>query len=448
VGPRFEREKGVMTNHRHRSGYVRAFALASAGALAISACSAADESAREARQIDEPLIAGVPANGAKLNAIGSIGYAYTESGKTYYQPYCSGSLIGKQTVLTAKHCLQFFLSDYAAGLKTVFAIGPDAFAPVKLWEAVAVEGAPGDEGGFAGHGRDVGVLYLGEKVTDQTPLQIGSLKAQDLGKKFIEIGYGTRDNTGAYGTRRTGNATLRATSGRILEIIFGTFERFKAWYDQGDPDAKALFVTGPVAPAAFLPIARSLYAKLGPNTGEGGAGGAADEAGGASSGGSAGEGGETNTPSAGAGGEDDAYLRYLYENIVLNEGYEAMFGGTPGDAQACYGDSGSPIIRADTKGNLVAYGVVSAGIGSNQLICDYGGVDAVFGPDVKTFLSAAQKWVDPCKGVSVEGKCSGNTAQRCTSPLEGPRRLVKFNCGSLGQVCAIQPDGTAGCSDP
>ena len=178
-----------------------------------------------------------------------------------------------------------------------------------------------------------------------------------------------------------------------------------------------------------MPIARSLYDKLGPSTGEGGAGGAADEAGGASSGSSTGD------PSAGAGGEDDAYLRYLYESIVLNEGYEAMFGRTPGDAQACYGDSGSPIIRADAKGNLVAYGVVSAGIGSNQLVCDYGGIDAVIGPEVKTFLSAAQKWVDPCKGVSVEGTCSGKTAQRCTSPLEGPRRLVKFNCGSLGR-CA------------
>jgi hypothetical protein len=92
--------------------------------------------------------------------------------------------------------------------------------------------------------------------------------------------------------------------------------------------------------------------------------------------------------------------------------------------------------------------VISGGIGSSQLICDYGGVDSVFGPEVMTFLTAAQKWVDPCKGVSVSGVCSGTTAKRCTSPSEGQRRLVKFNCGSLGQVCGIQPDGTAGCSDP
>ena len=134
--------------------------------------------------------------------------------------------------------------------------------------------------------------------------------------------------------------------------------------------------------------------------------------------------------------------------MVDPDAHEAVIGGAKGDAQACYGDSGSPVIRADSNGNLVAYGVISGGIGSSQLICDYGGVDAVFGPDVLTFLQTAKQWVDPCKGLSVAGKCNGKVAQRCTSPLEGPRRLVKFNCGSLGQVCAIQPDGTAGCSDP
>lgn len=448
-----------MKKHRNQWGYVRLGTTVAATTLALFGCSAGSDSEVESASIEEPIIAGVPANGAKLNAVGSIGYVYYDpySQTSYYQPYCSGSLIGKQAVLTAKHCIEFFASDYANGLKTMFAVGPDAFAPQKLLEVVAVAGAPGDQGGFVGYGRDVGVMYLGEKVTDLTPLKLGVLKAQDLKKKFVEIGYGVRDNTYAYGTRRTGNATLRATSGRVFEIIFGSFERFKSWFETGSPGTEALFATGPVAPAAFLPIARSLYEKLGPA--DVGAGGEAPAAGGSS--GTGGKGGSGGTsPEAGAGpapvgGEDggggydpDAYLRYIYDNTVLTDGYEAVFGGAKGDAQACYGDSGSPVIRANANGDLVAYGVISGGIGSSQLVCDYGGVDAVFGPDVMTFMTAAQKWVDPCKGVSVEGVCSGTTAKRCTSPIEGPRRLVKFNCGSLGQVCAIQPDGTAGCSDP
>jgi len=429
--------------------HVRVAALATSAGLIASACALSTERDESpAAKTEEPVIAGVPANGAKLNAVGSIGYLYVDpySQASYYQPYCSGSLIGKQTVLTAKHCLQFFASDYNYGAKTVFAIGPDSAAPVKLVEVVDVQGAPVDTGGFVGYGHDVGVMYLGEKITDLTPLKLGTLKPQDLGKPFIEIGYGVRDNTGAYGTRRTGNATLRATTGKVFEIIFGTFDRFKSWFQTGSPGTEALFPTGPVAPAAFLPIARSIYESLGATKADATAGGAAGEG----TGGTSSEAGAGPTGGKGGGGDydPDAYLHYIYDNTLLADGYEAVFGGAKGDAQACYGDSGSPIIRADSSGNLVAYGVISGGIGSSQLICDYGGVDAVFGPDVTTFLQTAKQWVDPCKGLSVAGKCSGKVAQRCTSPLEGSRRLVKFNCGSLGQICATQPDGAAGCSDP
>jgi V8-like Glu-specific endopeptidase len=439
--------------------YLRAGALTAGASLVASACALSTDSGQEPEATTEaPIIAGVPANGAKLNAIGSIGNLYVdpETQESFYQPFCSGSLIGAQTVLTAKHCIRFFASDYQSGLKTVFAIGPDASAPSRLIEVVEVRGAPGDVGGFVDQGHDVGVMYLAEKPTELTPLKLATLKPKDLGKPFIEIGYGVRDNTYAYGTRRAGNATLRATSGRIFEIIFGSFERFKSWAETGSPGSEALFVTGPVAPHAFLPLARSLYASLGPaDVNEAGAGGIANGGGGGTaSGGSpgaAGEvsvGGEVSIGGEGGGFDPDAYLRSIYDNTLLDEGYEALFGGAKGDAQACYGDSGSPIVRSDANGNLLAYGVISGGIGSSQLVCDYGGVDALFGPDVMPFLQTAKRWVDPCKGATVEGKCSGKSAVRCTSPLEGPRRLVKFNCGSLGQVCALQPDGTAGCSDP
>lgn len=424
-------------------GLGRGVALLLCGGVLVSACSGAgSEESNEA--VSEPIIAGVPANGAKLNAIGSIGYVVEYEGASYFEPYCSGSLIGKQTVLTAKHCLQFFEQDYQYGLKTAFAVGPDAFAPVRVVEVVDVSRAPVDQGGFIGFGHDVGVMYLGEKVTDLTPLKLGSLKKSDLGKKFVEIGYGVRDNSGAYGTRRTGNATLRATTGKVFEIIFGSFERFKSWYETGSPETQALFRTGPVAPAAFLPLARSLYEERGPADGAGGSAGVAGSA-------AAGSPAEAGAPSVGGAGPEpdfDELLRYYYDSVVLTDGYEAVFGGAKGDAQACYGDSGSPVVRADSSGALVAYGVISGGLGSNQLVCDYGGVDATFGPGVLDFLEASKKWVDPCKGVSVAGECAKNVAKRCTSPLEGPRRLVKFDCRELGQVCAVQPDGTAGCSDP
>jgi Trypsin len=446
-----------MLKIKNRFGYVRVLALLTTGGIASSACSAAPDEP-SVGQVEEPIIAGFPANGAALNAIGSIGHAYVDewSGETVYEPYCSGSLIGKQTVLTAKHCLQFFARDTAYGLKTMFAIGPDASAPLRLVEVVAVQGGPGDSGGFVGFGHDVGAMYLLEKITDVTPLKIGTVGQANVGKKFVQIGYGARDNTSAYGTRRTGSATLRAVSGKIFEIMFGSFERFESWYETGSPGSLALFQTGPVAPAAFLPIARSLL-ESGVGQFEGSEGGAASGGasaeepptagnGGSGTGGSPSDGGEGGV---GGGGDDyDGYLRWIYDNVVLDEGYEAVWGGAKGDAQACYGDSGSPIVKVSSGGVITAYGVVSGGVGSTELICDYGGVDATFGPDVKAFLTTAAKWVDPCKGTPVEGVCSGTTAKRCTGLHEGERRLIKFDCSSIAQVCAVQPDGTAGCSDP
>lgn len=440
---------------RVRLGILSCAALGVLAAVsAITGCSGSE--GEVTGEQSDPVIAGVPANGAALNAIGSIGYAYFDSGSGtwQYEPYCSGSLIGKQTVLTAKHCLQFFESDAQYGYKTMFAIGPNAFAPERLLEVVAVERAPGNDGGFVGFGHDVGVMHLLEKVTDLTPLKVGSLTDANIGKKYVDVGYGVRDNTGAYGTRRAGNVTLRALNGKVFEIIFGSFDRFKTWYLTGSPETQALFQTGPVAPAAFLPLARSLLAH---GVGEGGATGEGGEGtGGTGTAGSApigGEGpsvgGEAPIGGEGPGGYDpDAFLRFIYDNTLLDEGYEAAFGGAPGDAQSCYGDSGSPIVKVSSSGVITAYAVVSGGLGSNSLMCDFGGVDAIFGPDVKSFLNTAIKWVDPCKGLSVEGICSGATAKRCTSPNEGPRRLVSFNCKSIGQACAIQPDGTAGCSDP
>ena len=69
---------------------------------------------------------------------------------------------------------------------------------------------------------------------------------------------------------------------------------------------------------------------------------------------------------------------FFAETLFLDD-YEALFGNVLGDAQNCFGDSGGPVIqRAGNK--LQVVGVVSGGIASNRLLCDYGGVFAVFGP--------------------------------------------------------------------
>lgn len=389
---------------------------------------------------EDEVIAGFAANGSKLNAIGSIGYLFDDpwAGTPSFYPYCSGSLIGKQTVLTAKHCAASFEFDSGFGVKTAFAIGPNGHQPERIVEVVDAAGAPGNEGGLLGLGSDVGVMFLGEKVTDIPPLRLGDLRERDVGKKFIHAGYGVQDNTGTYGTRRAGNAELRGIRGRVFEIVFGSFEAFKRWAETGSPTRRAQFFTIPVAPNSHVPGLPPIPQRPG---GSGGAGGAGGDFGGAPGEGGAGGGPFEEDPY-------EAFLREVYETTLLTEGYESIFGGAPGDAQACYGDSGSPILRPDSRGRLVAYGVTSAVLDSRQLICDFGSIGATFGPGVHEFLEEAIRWKDPCEGLTTAGVCDETVAKRCTTSFEGRRRPIEFDCSVLGQVCATQPDGTAGCSDP
>ena len=109
-------------------------------------------------------------------------------------------------------------------------------------------------------------------------------------------------------------------------------------------------------------------------------------------------------------------------------------GGFPGDAQPCFGDSGSSLVKYK-DGKYVSYGVVSGGLGTDDLICDLGAVYATFGPEVATFLDQAKSWVDPCGDVDTRGTCDGNVAKRCTNMVEGRRRVVEFDCGLVGMEC-------------
>jgi len=78
---------------------------------------------------------------------------------------------------------------------------------------------------------------------------------------------------------------------------------------------------------------------------------------------------------------DDAFA-----NAMLLPDYEVVFKPGPGGAQECPGDSGGPIMTK-VNGKLTLMAVVSEGLASQQLVCDFGGVDASFGPAVITFLN-------------------------------------------------------------
>lgn len=367
----------------------RGVTVAVLGCTLLGACSSELEESsvdeQPAESLEAELIAGFPANGSGLNAIGALVlYSRDPATGSWIDPFCTGTLIAPRTVLTSKYCAARFGSAYPYA-RVGFAIGPNGMAPERVVEIIDRDFAPDDVGGFRGYGHDVGVYYLAEAITDIAPLRFRAPRPTQVGRDFVGVGYGIQDNSWTRGTRRAGTLELRALEGPIAPILFGSFEAFYEWYT-GEP----------------LP----------------------------------------------SDGGDPAYVdfvRSLYEGTLLDAGYEFIAGGTEGDAQPCEGDWGGPLLRPNASGELVVYGVASTAIGSREQVCDYGAIYATFGPGVDEFVRASRRYVDPCRGLSYTGICEGNVARRCTNPAEGERRLVELDCATLGEVCAIQPSGEVGC---
>jgi Trypsin len=335
---------------------------------------------------NQSLIGGFSANDPRLDSIGAMVLIPPFPG-AQNEHLCGASVIGPETLVTAKHCVEVIPLAMSFGYKLGFAVGPDIRRPKRMYELAAFATAPGDEGGFVGMGRDVAVLHLEHPLPPELkPLDIGTLSDEDIGKAFAAIGYGIQDNAENHGTRRLGRQTLKGREGRTLEHLFGAFEKFLEWLS-----SQVMF----------------------PDSGDGGAPG------------------DGGIPSL------EQFARFLWDSTVLEKGYEVVTGGFPGDAQPCYGDSGSSLVKYQ-DGKYVSYGVVSGGLGTSDLICDLGAVYATFGPEVSTFLDQAKGWVDPCGDMDTRGTCDGNVAKRCTNMVEGRRRVVEFDCGLVGMECNTQ----------
>ena len=362
-------------------------ALLSGSALLVAACSAEVPSEDRIGQSDQDIIGGFNATSAVLDHTGAL--VVDDFGN--FEPYCSASLIGDDTVITAKHCGEISFWGY----DTYFAIGADSYAPKELIRIAAVDLAPLDSGGFVGYGQDVAVVHLDHAPeTDVTPLVPSPSSDLVEGKAMISLGYGRFSAGGSFdGQRRSGRETVIATSGLALEALFGDFESFVEWA-----------VTGATSDEDYLELL-----------------------------------------------EGDPVLDELlgyFESIELLPEHEVAAGNGPHDTQSCNGDSGGPLVRYEAGVGFRTYGVVSGGFSSNRSWCDYGTVFATFGPEVMDFIETAQEWEDPCGEVTVAGACSDNIAQNCvTDVLYGIRELTEQDCGEIGETCELSSGGAA-CGTP
>jgi len=369
-------------------------ATAVCASVAMTGCAPGEEPVETADEI----IGGVDAFAPKLNAIGTVGFKDDDGN---YGFVCTATLIAPQVVLTAKHCvleLNFGLGKLVNLIPMYFAVGPDAKAPLKVVEAVAADVSFQAEGGFVGLGNDVALLYLVEPITDITPMRVArrGLKQEHVGRKYLEIGYGSQDLwedlTGDLAaTRKLGTGTLSAVRGQLLQMMY-----------QGDKDHyfyDLSFMYGAEIVAEY----------------------------------------------------QDLLLEWWNNTPLLPE-YELYVGNQPGDAQTCHGDSGGPLLRKATDGQVYAYGVVSGGWFSEDLSCDYGTVYASIGPKTVAMIEKGLTWTDSCRVegnlVTAQGSCSGTVATRCSDKWEGDRRLLQVDCAALDLVCGTSESGRVACVDP
>jgi hypothetical protein len=349
----------------------------------------------ELGRAEQPIIGGLVASHPLLNHTGTLTYRVRESGDT--GALCSASLIAPQTLVTAKHCISVMATFERVGIDVFWAPGPDFNQPLELIPVVAVAGAPGDEPGFAGYGRDVGVAHLDEPSLGIPLLGIQPFRRDLLGVSMVTLGYGISSAGGVIdGLRRVGRETVSQVEGSAYAGLFGDFESFVE-----------LVVTNQSTELDILPVV------------------------------------EANPALA-----DLAALRAEFDAAILLPDHEVVTGKAPGDTQSCELDSGGPLALVTENGDWESYGVVSAGPRLERPICAFGQVFAVFGPLTHAFLDAERVWEDPCGDESSIGRCEGDRVVRCESSFAtGVRRRVELDCSASGGTCGVSGDG-AGCTLP
>jgi len=288
------------------------------------ACSTKSDGARS----DVDIIGGVEANGAKLNAIGAMGF---KEGDTF-DFFCTATLIAPDLVLTAKHCAREetptgeLLLDEG---EVHFGIGPDSEKPIKTVKARAVVTSPIHEGGFVKYGSDVAIYVLAEPVTDVKPMRFAraSLKPDAVGQIYTAVGYGVMDRQRKAGQRRAGAVTLRAVEGKPMQAMFESKDAFLSYLREKEGDE---------------------YIK-----------------------------------------RNQASLDEFWDFSLL-DAYEAYLGLGKDDAQPCSGDSGGPLVHKAEDGELEVVAVVSGSFKGRKFPCSLlGEAYATFGPKVQELIGNA-----------------------------------------------------------
>lgn len=366
------------------------YLLSIAAAVLACSCGQPYEVAQDdgVAQTRSPIIFGHHASSQALDHTGAIVATGSASAP---ELICSGSLLGPRVAVTALHCVEPILLAQEAGYFVAFAIGADATQAGQLIP-IANIGVPAPEHAFD-YLVDVAVINLEQAPERQLSYPKARSPSDDLlGTPMMTLGYGVHGASGAWdGRRRIGRERLETLSGRLFEGLFGSFEDFVEWY-----------ITGEVTDDDFIEQPEELYPPL-------------------------------------------EELQEIYDSTLLHPQHQGVTRSSGSGTNACFGDSGGPLLRVTQSGEWVTYGVVSSGFPSLRQVCDFGTIFSTFGPVALELIETAFDWEDPCGEVTQAGRCRDGQAERCETDLgAGTRSIVSEDCQAQNEMCVIV-DGHAVC---
>jgi hypothetical protein len=320
----------------NRQSSLRVAALLAMAVSSACAQSAGDEHTQDIGTSPQAIIGGTPATGAAHGAVGALVYYYPEVG--VLDVFCSGTLVAPKAITTARHCTPSIDMANESGLVPAFAIGPDAFNPTAVIPITGYINAPPapapEKGLLMDGGRDVAVAHLASAPVGVTPAKLGLFEEKMVRSSFDIAGYGVSNPEHFYGQKFIGKATARATSGKWYSLLFnGKEAAFRSWYFNDSPSAQ----------------------------------------------------------------RTEAEAKAWWKDYKLENKYELLAGGLPGESVACHGDSGGPLLRGTTAPTLTTYGVSFAVEGSIASGCALGGGYAVFNSSMLAFVKGAIKPPAPPK---------------------------------------------------